>query len=149
LPLPALTNFDYRSDQPGITNELIVITNASKPVGLQPGDWFMAVYNNTTNPVAYNITASEVLDTNFNLVRLTNNIPKDFTIGEGAALTNFFLFKVFQPHAGVQFDLTNLTGNADFLIGFNRLPNYTNNFSSNSASPAQPVSVVIHTNDTL
>jgi len=37
-PLPTLTKFDYRSDNPGVTNELIVLTNTSTPVPLQSGD---------------------------------------------------------------------------------------------------------------
>lgn len=149
LPLPDLNLHDYRSDLPGITNELIVLTNASTPVALLPGDWYLGVYNNATNAVVYDVRASEVLDTNLNVVFLTNAVPLEFTLQEGAGLTNYFQFKVLDSYPGVKFELFDLNGNADLLISFNDLPTPTNHFLSNSASPTQPVSVEILTNAQL
>lgn len=149
LPLPGLTNYDYRSDLPGLTNELIVLTNASQPVALAPGDWYLGVYNNSTNAVVYDIRAREILDTNYNLIVLTNGISTNYTIAQGSKLTNYFIFRIFDPSPGVKFELFNLNANADMLIGFNSLPTYTNNFMSNSASPALPLTVEVRTNDTL
>ncbi|MFO1501831.1 MAG: S8 family serine peptidase [Verrucomicrobiota bacterium] len=157
LPLPDLTRFDYRSDLPGITNELIVLTNGSAPVNLSSGDWYIGVYNNTTNAVRYDVRASQILDTNINLITLTNGISRDFTLQQGAGLTNFFLLEVPEPYPGLKFELFNLSGNADLLIGFNFLPYPTNAlptnyFLSNSASPSAPLvgdtAVLVMTNTT-
>jgi subtilisin-like proprotein convertase family protein len=149
LPLPDLNSYDYRRDQPGITNELIVVTNTSTPMPLTPGDWYIGVYNNSTNVVVYDVRASEILDTNLNIIVLTNAIPLTFTIGKGAALTNYFLFDVRDPAPGVRFELFDLNTNADLFIGYNRLPSPTAYFSSNSASPSQPLTVEFQTNSTL
>jgi subtilisin-like proprotein convertase family protein len=149
LPLPDLTHFDYGSDQPGITNELIVVTNKSTPTPLTPGDWYIGIFNDSTNPVVYNVRASEILDTNLNIIFLTNAVPLNFTIGEGAALTNYFIFKVFGSHSGVKFQLDNLNANAELLIGHDSLPSLTNSFMSNSASPGQPLTVTVETNAAL
>jgi subtilisin-like proprotein convertase family protein len=146
LPLPDLTTFDYRSDNPGITNELIVVTNTSSPVPLQPGDWYIGVYNNTTNAAVYTVTASEIVDTNLNAVTLTNSLPVDFTIGPNAQLTNYFVFKVFDPVPGIKFELYNLTGDAALLIGYNVVPDERAYFLSNSASPTSPLTLEIYTN---
>ena len=145
-PLPTLTKFDYRSDNPGVTNELIVLTNTSTPVPLQSGDWYIGVYNNTTNAAVYDIRASEILNTNLNVVTLTNTVPTDFTIGKNAQLTNYFLFKVFDPVPGVKFELYNLTGDAELLIGYNLVPDERAYFLSNSASATSPLTVEIYTN---
>jgi subtilisin-like proprotein convertase family protein len=149
LPLPDLNSYDYRQDAPGITEELIVLTNTSLPVPLTPGDWYAGVYNNSTNPVIYNITASEILDTNINVILLTNAIPLTFTIPQGAGLTNFFMFKVLDPYPGVRFELYDVNTNASLLVGYNLLPNAQAYFASNSASPTQPLTMEIRTNATL
>jgi hypothetical protein len=149
LPLPDLNSYDYRIDQPGITNELIVLTNTSTPVPLLSGDWYIGVYNNSTNAVVYNVRASEVLDTNLNVITLTNAIPLTFTITEGAGLTNYFLFRVTDPYPGVKFGLYDLNANADLFIGYNQIPSPTAYLSSNAASPTQPVTVQINTNSTV
>ncbi|MHC1762809.1 MAG: S8 family serine peptidase [Verrucomicrobiia bacterium] len=149
LPAPDLVTFDYQSDRPGITNELIVLTNTSSPVALTPGDWYLGVYNNSTNATVYTVRASQVLDTNINLITLTNGIPRDFTLLQGSGLTNFFLLEVPDPYPGLRFELYNLSGDADLLIDFNALPSSTNYFLSNSASALQPVNVEVRTNAEL
>jgi subtilisin-like proprotein convertase family protein len=149
LPLPTLDKFDLRSDRPGITNELIVLTNGAAPVSLQSGDWYLGVYNNSTNAVVYDVRASEILDTNINVITLTNTLPVNFTIAQNAGLTNFFLFKVLVPQTGVKFELYDLNAEADLFIGYNILPSPTAYLLSNSASPVSPITVEIRTNASL
>jgi hypothetical protein len=148
LPLPGAADFDYRSDRPGATNEVIVLTDISIPVALQPGDWFIGVLNNLPNPVDYTVRASEVLDTNINLIRLTNAVPRNFTVQQGAGLTNFFLFRVPDDHPGegLRFELFNLTGDAELLVGWDALPSPTANIIREPASRLQPVTVDLRTN---
>ncbi len=43
LPLPFGTNFDYRSLNPGLTNEQVIVITNSLPVPLTPGDWYLGV----------------------------------------------------------------------------------------------------------
>ncbi len=148
-PLPDLSTFAYKSDQVGITNELIVLTNGSSPVSLLSGDWYLGVYNNSTNLVTYDVRASQIIDTNINLIPLTNGISRNFTLLQGEKLTNYFLFEVLDPVPGIRFELTNLNGNADLFIGYNTLPSPTNYFSSNSASPSQPITFDVLTNAAL
>jgi hypothetical protein len=81
LPLPALTNAAYVSDRPGVTNEVITLTTNSTPVPLAPGNWYIGVYNKSTNGVIYTIRATPTLNTNINIIPLTNSVPLDFTIG--------------------------------------------------------------------
>ena len=148
LPLPDLssTNAAFSSDSPGVTNELITVTSSSIPTVLSPGNWYLGVYNNSTNPVVYDVRASEVLSTNVNLIALTNSIPRSFTLPAGAGLTNFFLFKVLEPHPGVKFELYNLTGSADLLVAIDTTPSTTVNIIREPASPLQPVTLELLTN---
>ncbi len=121
-----------------------MLTNSSSPVGLFPGNWYLAVFNKSTNPVSYQIQATEVIDTGYHIVVLTNDVPFDFALQSGAGLTNFFILKVPEPTSEVKLELFNLTGDADFLIGLNNLPSPTSYLISNPASAASPVTVQVH-----
>ena len=57
-PLPEATNSHYISN-PGVVDELIRLETNSLPVPLSPGIWYLAVTNNETFPVGYEITATE------------------------------------------------------------------------------------------
>jgi subtilisin-like proprotein convertase family protein len=151
LPLPTFTNWDYRSDEPGITNELIVINTNSFPEPLAPGDWYLGVYNNSTNFVPYTIRATEYLTTrsDVNVILLTNRVPVDFTIGLGSAPTNYFMFRIMNQEPVVHFELSNLTGEADFLIAYNAFPTTANNFTNLVLTPDQTGRVSIETNSVL
>lgn len=59
LPLPDNASFDYRSANPGTSDELIVLFTNSVPVGLSPGDWYLTAVNVSGGPVTYAIRATE------------------------------------------------------------------------------------------
>lgn len=59
MPLPALTNFDYISQNPYTNDQLIVVFTNSSPVPLTNGDWYLAVVNVSGGPVAYSVKATE------------------------------------------------------------------------------------------
>jgi subtilisin-like proprotein convertase family protein len=61
LPLINETNAFYASTNTGTADEHIVVHTNSTPVPLQPGWWFLAVANRETNPVTYQLLASEFL----------------------------------------------------------------------------------------
>ncbi|MCI0536848.1 MAG: S8 family serine peptidase [Verrucomicrobiales bacterium] len=126
LPLPNLTNAAYASDGPGLTNELITLTTNSAPVPLTPGDWYIGVYNKSTNGVIYTIRATPTLNTNFNLIPLTNTVPLDFTIGAGAQLTNLFLFSATNDFYEIHFDVENATNVTGLRVAFEQLPSPSN-----------------------
>lgn len=146
LPWPSATDFDFRSDVPGAAKESILVTDISNPVWLQPGDWLVGVINNSSNPARYSLLASEVIDPNINVVGLTNAVPRDFTLADGTGMTNFFLFKVLDPIESVKFELFNLTGDADLLMGWDALPSPTAYFIREPVASSQPVAVELLTN---
>ena len=59
LPPATLTNYTYRSANPGLNDELIVLFDFSSPVPLTPGDWFISAVNVAGGPVTYAIRATE------------------------------------------------------------------------------------------
>src|SRR3989442_5790299 len=59
LPRPIADKFDYLSDNPGTNSETILITDQSVPIPLQPGLWYLGVYNDDTNAVKYSICVNE------------------------------------------------------------------------------------------
>jgi subtilisin family serine protease/subtilisin-like proprotein convertase family protein len=59
LPLPDLGTFDYLSANPGLNDELIVITTNSAPVTLTSGDWFITAVKMTAGTADYSIMATE------------------------------------------------------------------------------------------
>jgi subtilisin-like proprotein convertase family protein len=73
--LPNLNRFDYRSSNPGISNEVITIDALSTPVPLTPGLWYLAVVNvSGTTPVRYTVSATEPGE---NIRRLIPGTPQD------------------------------------------------------------------------
>jgi len=70
FPLPIPGSEAYRSANPGLSEEFIEVTRNSVPVGLIPGDWYLAVVNRDTNAVTYYVRATQWTPTNF--VVLTN-----------------------------------------------------------------------------
>lgn len=152
-PLPDLTHFDYSIDLPGNrTNEVITISTNSAPVPMLPGDeWYIGVYQKSTNTVLYTITATELTVagakiTGTNVVALTNSVPLDFTIQYCPEFTNYFRFTITNPVPGVRFVVTNLNANADIFASFNSLPTPVSFLSSNTSGTNFSAAPTITTN---
>jgi subtilisin family serine protease/subtilisin-like proprotein convertase family protein len=146
LPRPNPGEFDYISQNTGTNAELILVNASSTPVPLGPGVWYLGVFNNDSNAVTYSVCVNESTNSLFNIIRLTNAVPLDFIISSNAQFTNFFVFTVGQPVPWVQFELYNLTGDADLLVDVNYLPS-TNFFLTGAAgSPGVPVVILLDTN---
>jgi subtilisin-like proprotein convertase family protein len=58
-PLPRPGGPGLVSSNAASGNELISLFTNSAPIPLAPGDWFLSVYNNTTNLASYNVVATE------------------------------------------------------------------------------------------
>ncbi len=67
LPLPTYANSALESANYGTNQELIVITGSSV-VALTPGDWYLAVYNASTNDAVFSVKASEFTSAGTNTV---------------------------------------------------------------------------------
>jgi subtilisin-like proprotein convertase family protein len=71
-PLPTLNIFDFRSANPGTSNELVVVSPNTTPP-LTNGDWYLGVVNVTGGTVSYSAKATEVLPGPTNIV-ITNMV---------------------------------------------------------------------------
>lgn len=67
LPLPTHANVALESSNFGTNQELITITGSSV-VALSPGDWYLAVRNDSTNDAAFAVMASEFTSAGTNTV---------------------------------------------------------------------------------
>ena len=109
-PWPTLTSFNYRSDQPGTSRELITVSTNSSPKVLAGGAWFIGVYNPGTNAVTYQIMASELRPAVTPIITLFNNV-----IVNRPALTNgnvaYFQFQVSAQATQAVFETFFATGN--------------------------------------
>lgn len=72
LPLPTFANYDYRSANPGLNDELIVVITNSTPVNLAAGDWFLSAFKISGGAASYNIMATEWPETG-RPVRITDS----------------------------------------------------------------------------
>jgi subtilisin-like proprotein convertase family protein len=84
-PAPGPTSYNYRGENLGATNEIIVVTTGS-PVPLAPGTWYIAVVNRDTAPVTYcmKVTQYPVLDPFDIRLRITNGWPARMDLGWNA-----------------------------------------------------------------
>ncbi|MFO1501830.1 MAG: hypothetical protein U1G07_26220 [Verrucomicrobiota bacterium] len=149
LPLPTRTQALYTNDLPGIATELITVDDLSNPIALQPGDWYLGVYNKSAQPVTYQVRASEALDARDNIIHLTNGVPVNFTLRVGNGLTNFFQLRVPNDPPSVKFELSGLSGDADLLVGYNSLPTPGAYLQIEPASRLIPATIELRTNQQL
>ena len=146
LPSPNAGHYDYISDNLGTNVDEIIVTTNSQPVALSPGVWYLGVFNLDTNPVTYSICATESSGPIYNIIRLTNDVPLDFTIAAGSGFTNFFLFTIDQTNSAVSFWLYNLNNPADLLVDLDVLPNPASFLFQGSGSSNNPVQILVDTN---
>lgn len=85
LPRPQAGLHDYLSDNSGTQPEEIVVTGASMPVALEPGVWYLGVYNVAATPSTYTVRATEYT----NLVTLTNGLSFAMTLNPTNGLQHF------------------------------------------------------------
>src|SRR5439155_22686322 len=142
LPAPNAGRYDYISQNLGTALDEIVVTTNSQPVALSPGVWYLGVFNSDTNPVAYSLCATESGRPIYNIIRLTNDVPLDFSIAAGAPLTNFFLFTIDQTNSAVTFQLYNLNNPADFLVDLDALPDPSRYLLGGFGSSKNPVQIL-------
>ena len=137
--LPTPTVFDYSSAKPGIVDEQIVVTPGS-PVALAPGLWYLGVQNADIVPVDYAIMATELTNAP-NIIRLTPDVPLNFTMPAGRPITNYFVFSVTQTNPLVQFDVFNLNGKGDLLLQFANLPAEGASMVKDPGAPTAPARI--------
>ncbi|HOX03978.1 MAG TPA: S8 family serine peptidase [Candidatus Paceibacterota bacterium] len=144
-PLPTLTRNDYRSMNPGTnTDQAIILTN-SIPVPLTPGIWYLGVANFETFPVTYRLMATETPIPPVHIITLTNAIPLDYQVNPGT-ITNFFHFPITRTNETARFQLYNLSGAADLLLAFERLPSLMDHDAGGFLPGRQPELIIISTN---
>lgn len=80
LPVPDKTNFETNSENIGVAEEQILVTNTAM---LTPGLWYLCVTNIDTTPASYVIRASE-WDWDTNTVVLNNGIAYQGTVASNS-----------------------------------------------------------------
>ncbi len=155
LPLPNLVRFDNRAEEMGLDPELITITNRA-PATVVSGNYFIGVYNVEPNQtdVRYSILVTETTAP-YNVIRLNDREPLDFTVGNNlmddiASVDNYFLLSITNPAVSLaQFDIHNLSTNANLILHRDALPQLDDNFRSSFADTSLPGSgkMVIRTNN--
>ena len=159
-PLPTLTNSAYGGFNTTNADETIYVVTNSTPVSLSVGRWYLGVFKRSPAITAdYTVLAKE-LDitnsvTNYTIVELTNGIPRNFTAGPGAALTNFFHFGVTNmivnglTNQAVRFELYSLSGDGDLTVQTNFPPLVAPFFQVSANSGRSEELIYIPTNAAL
>jgi len=62
LPQYSSGIYDYISNNPGTNNQFLLVLTNSAPVGVSPGDWFLAVVNNSNTAASYSVKATQWAD---------------------------------------------------------------------------------------
>jgi subtilisin family serine protease len=119
--------FDYQSTALDTDPERIIVVSNSIPIKLDPGHYYLGVYNLATNPVHYGIHGRYFtnLPAWFPSDGMTNCAPEiDFVSDTSFAPTGpFHRFAITDPNAAVLFELSGLTtGDADLIVKRGDLP---------------------------
>lgn len=114
-PPPTFTAFDYGSFNAGTNDEEIIVFTNSTPVALQPGRWYLGVYNTDVVPADYTILAVEYTNVFPVIVTLTNGIPYGGANPGPANAADYYRYRVTTNAARAQFEINNATGDMTLL----------------------------------
>jgi hypothetical protein len=138
--------FSYASTNGGTTNELIVVTPASLPKPLAPGEWFIAVANNDLFPANYIIRVTEIMVPD--IIRLTNAIPYTNTVAGLGSVTDwpadYYVFNVSTSAVRAQFEILAPGGDVNLVVRKGLpLPSLENAtlFSTNGGTSAELITL--------
>jgi hypothetical protein len=115
--------FDYESTATSRDAETIFVNSNSLPVQLQPGAWYLGVYNMDTTNVGYEIRAT--LSTNsvlFQTEDLTNGVAQLVTAAHFSTNTIFYRLVADRTNATGLFELCNLEADVDLFLKRGDLP---------------------------
>ncbi|MDB6130935.1 MAG: type sorting protein, partial [Verrucomicrobiales bacterium] len=150
--LPTVGDFDFRSRNFGTNDDRVRVATNSVTTDLN-GTWYLGVPNNATSNVNYTVQfvtqtndipllpAGGVDYTNI----LFNGVATNFTVGPGTVITNLFEFTIDQTNSAALFELYNLTGNVDLIVGQGSFPS-TNMMLFSLNAGTSPEQIVIRTN---
>jgi hypothetical protein len=102
------------------TTGLVPLSAGTTPPLLPGATYYLGIQNTNTNSVAY------CLQVDFDVPALTLNVPVTSCLAAGP-LPQYFSYDVTTNETGVEFQLLNLTGNADLVISTNPFPTLANN----------------------
>lgn len=108
-PWPTLSTYDAFSAEPGFGPQQIILFTNGVPVPLTAGLWYFGVYNPTTQPVSYSVSAVEYFQPVPSIIPLTNAVAYTNTI----AVTNtldYYRFTVSSNANQVVFETLNASG---------------------------------------
>ena len=113
LPLPGPAFYNYASTQPGTNAENISWDTFSVPP-LEPGRWYAAVVNTTTNAVKYTLSITYDASPGNNYQVLTEDVA--ITNSAAGPLDQYYKFSLLGDVGAVMFEIYNLTGPADLVV---------------------------------
>ncbi|MBU6399876.1 MAG: S8 family serine peptidase, partial [Verrucomicrobia bacterium] len=110
--LPSPTSYDYASVNGGTANELIRVGPGSQPVPLEPGRWYLGVYNLEPFAVTYRVMATEAFQ---NVITLTNGVPYTNTVAPSDIL-DYYRYVVSSNADHLALQLLSTNGPVNFFI---------------------------------
>jgi hypothetical protein len=117
LPLPTRTAFDYRSANPGLADEGILVTAGSSPVPLASGDWYLGVARpgGTAPGASYAVRATAFTSAPPVIVTLTNAVAySNFFAGAGGV--HYYRFSVGSNALQANFEVLAPSGDVDLFL---------------------------------
>ncbi len=148
-PLPTPQVFDYAGQNPGTVPEIILVTRDSLPVPLSAGLWYLGVQNVHTQAVDYAIRVLEYTNLSDRIIELREGIKVTASIEPGELSRLFFRYAVVGGYPAVQFDLTDLTGNAYLLARHRDKPSLALHDFLDRGDTNYPAKLLLRTNDFL
>jgi subtilisin-like proprotein convertase family protein len=142
LPGPSL--FDYASENPGAATDEIRVNQASVPVPLTAGTWYIGVRNADTNTVGYRIRVDEFTNA-VQVIALAPGVALSTNVGPTDPVATLFYFGVTNSPEALVFDLENLDGDADLFVNRNVPPGSVSDYSDHG-TPLAPAKIIIRTN---
>ncbi len=146
---PGVSQFDFRSANPGtLAEQIFVVTNGTAS-SLTPGIWFLGVQNADNSPVNFTVRATSQAGTPYNVVTAADAQPFAATTTPGNAPNSVFKLTAPASQKALLFEVRNLTGPGDLVVRRGTYPVAGVVDAAGTRPGALPEVLVIRTNGAL
>jgi hypothetical protein len=134
-------NASYASTNAGTDPELLCIGRGTQPFPLRNGTWYLAVVSRETNDIDFCVVAKALYSTN--VTSLGNNAGLIFSGLRPPGQIDYYRFTASPGAVQVNFEVYNITNNADLYVDKDFCPTNITDFTYSSTNPSNTAELIV------
>lgn len=153
--LPGTDHYDFQDGifDNGVRNKQVVVTTNMVPT-MAGTRWFVAAWNQETNPVPYEMRVTEIYGYDpatvdpavVSITPLADGVAASGTQPAGVSLTNFYQYTISATNPAVLFEVYGASDDVDMLVRRDMLPSILQSDFQSTRTGLNPEQIVLRTN---